>query len=329
MSQSLRDMQSGLSLFVTVSFVSWFTLRAVNNRFPKTLNGADRSKWIQYWRERDQDEAFLQEVQGVRALDWVRAQNKHCLQRLGDPAQSAVYSKILSILDSKEKIPYPFVLGTFVFNFWQDEQNPRGVLRRTSMTQFLRRAQQQRMKDTEEEEIWTVVLDIDELNKREGESWVYKGLVYCDTEDVKDTPENDEDTPEDTQSFQRCLLKLSRGGSDALVCREFDLRSFSFVTEDAFFIPEGKSYVSWRDKDTLFVGADLGSDSLTESGYPRTVRLLARRGTLFAAPILERHLKIRIDHLGSASRSQRQRIEAGGGGNSPQQHGSSRRAARP
>eukprot|EP01031_Cornospumella_fuschlensis_P042477 gene42477-51892_t len=267
MSKSLRDIPTtGLALFATVSFVSWLTLSAVNSRFLKTLKGADRSKWIQYWQEREQDDAYLQEVQGAKALEWVRAQNKHCLQRLGDPSKSPVYDKILSILDSKEKIPYPFVLGNYVFNFWQDEKNPRGILRRTTMRKFLRRAQQKNAKDAAaatgaEEDIWTVVLDVDELNKQEGESWVYKGLVYCDTEDIAPATEDEE---EDTQSFQRCLLKLSRGGSDAVVCREFDLRSFSFVSREdgGFLVPEGKSYVSWRDRDTLFVGADLGADSL-------------------------------------------------------------------
>ena len=50
---------------------------------------------------------------------------------------------------------------------------------------------------------------------------------------------------------------LSRGGADAVVTREFDVVSKAFVP-DGFFLPEAKSRVDWRDRDTLYVGTDFG-----------------------------------------------------------------------
>ena len=89
-----------------------------------------------------------------------------------------------------------------------------------------------------------------------------------------------------TVAPSRTLLYLSRGGSDAKVCREFDLTKKTFVPTEqgqgqgqAFYIPEAKSQVSWIDEDTLLVGTDIKDGaSMTDSGYPRVNRLW-KRGT--------------------------------------------------
>ena len=54
-------------------------------------------------------------------------------------------------------------------------------------------------------------------------------------------------------TYSRIILKLSNGGADATVCREFDILEKSFV-KDGFCLEEAKSYVSWKDLDTLLVG---------------------------------------------------------------------------
>ena len=74
-----------------------------------------------------------------------------------------MFSDALKILDSKEKIPVTKI-GDFYYNFWTDEKNPRGLLRRTTLLKY------------KSKEPWDVVLDIDALGKAEGESWVYKGM---------------------------------------------------------------------------------------------------------------------------------------------------------
>lgn len=51
--------------------------------------------------------------------------------------------------------------------------------------------------------------------------------------------------------------------------------SEDFVTIDPFEIPEAKTRASYKSRDVLLVGSafeDSPEDSLTDSGYPRTVR---------------------------------------------------------
>jgi prolyl oligopeptidase len=78
----------------------------------------------------------------------------------------------------------------------------------------------------------------------------------------------------------RTLVALSRGGADAVVRREFDLKQKAWVEakDGGFSLPEAKSRCAWQSRDVLLVGTDLGEGSLTDSGYPRTVREW-RRGT--------------------------------------------------
>ena len=109
---------------------------------------------------------------------------------------------------------------------------------------------------------WETVLDIDALAKAEDENWVYKATAWL------------------APDYERCLIKLSRGGTDASVHREFDMVAKRFV-EGGFALPEAKSGVTWLDRDTLLVGTDWGEGSLTESGYPRVAKRW-KRGTPLA-----------------------------------------------
>ena len=213
--------------------------------------------------ERDGEHAWLEEVLGERALAWVRAGNEEALGRLGgDPTGSTLYNRLYSILTSKDKIPHLSKVGGAYYNFWTDDENPRGVLRRTTLESYR----------TGKPE-WEVVLSIDALNKEEGQSWVYKG--------------HDAYRPTDGSPPTRTLMHLSRGGADATVVREFDLRAKAFVAAEAggFVVPEAKTRVSWQSADALLIGTDFGDGrSLTDSGYPRTIREW-RRGTPLAASV--------------------------------------------
>ena len=138
--------------------------------------------------------------------------------------------------------------GKYFYNFWRDDQHVRGLWRRTTLDQYRRKQPR-----------WETVLDIDELAKQENENWVYAGTTCL------------------RPKYERCLLSLSRGGGDAVVVREFDTRTKTFV-KDGFTLPEAKSSVDWRDENTIYVGTDFGPGSLTSSGYPRIVKLW-KRGT--------------------------------------------------
>lgn len=195
---------------------------------------------------------WLEEVEGEKALEWVRAQNDRSLEVLeSDHRYAGFRQAAIEVLTSKERIPYGRIRGDWVYNFWQDQDHVRGIWRRTSRESY-----------ASEEPEWETVLDIDELAEKEGKNWVYKG-VDCFHDKEAD------------RYF--CLASLSDGGKDAIVRREFDLETLSFV-EGGFITPEAKQDAAWIDSDTLLIGTDWGEGSLTESGYPRILKRW-KRGT--------------------------------------------------
>ena len=206
------------------------------------------------WKSKDRN-AWLEDVLGPRSLSWVKQRNQQTLEKFGEPSQLKAYERILSILNSKDKIPYARKINNHFYNFWTDANNQRGLLRRTNKEEY-----------GKERTVWEIVLDVDELGKQENESWVWKGHSMC---------KMGSDKP-----VTRTLLKLSRGGADACVYREFDLVKKAFVPEEegGFVIKEAKSRVSWKDENTLLVGTNFGPGSLTTSGYPRVVKEW-KRGT--------------------------------------------------
>jgi prolyl oligopeptidase len=196
---------------------------------------------------------WLEDVQGERALAWVRARNATTRRALeGWPAFAGTRARLLEILDSRERIPAVTRRGDWLYNFWQDAANPRGLWRRASLAEYRK-----------PEPAWQVLLDVDALGRNEGVNWVFAGATCAGPGDG------------------RCILQLSRGGADATVAREFDIASRRFV-EGGFALPEAKTDVAWLDPDTLLVATDFGSGTLTESGYPRLVKRW-RRGTPLSA----------------------------------------------
>ncbi|MGZ5154907.1 MAG: prolyl oligopeptidase family serine peptidase [Caldimonas sp.] len=197
---------------------------------------------------------WLEDVGGERSLDWARARNAETARALEtSPDYAARYAKLLSIYDSRDRIPYVTRHGDWFYNVWQDENNKRGLVRRASLAEFAKA-----------EVPWQTVLDLDALGAAEKENWTWKSMECLG-------PEN-----------RRCLVSLARGGADATVVREFDTVARRFVEKDAFVLPEAKSDAVWIDADTIYVATDYGPGSLTESGYPRIVKRW-RRGTPLAA----------------------------------------------
>lgn len=202
---------------------------------------------------------WLEDVTGDAALDWVRARNAETTGSLRAAERfESLRHELRQILDADDRIPYVRRRGEYLYNFWQDEQHPRGLWRRTTLRDY--RAQQPD---------WQVLIDVDALAEQDGENWVWQGATVL------------------RPGYRRCLVELSRGGADAAVLREFDLDTLSFVA-DGFTLPEAKSSVSWIDADRLFVGTDFGEGSLTNSGYPRIVKEWHRGTPLSAArPVFE------------------------------------------
>lgn len=201
---------------------------------------------------------WLEEVEGAKALAWAKEQNQKTTTDLEKVKQyKPIYERTLQILDSQERIPSPDLHGDMVYNFWQDKEHARGIWRRTTLASYRSPAPQ-----------WETVIDVDALVKVDGIPWAWKGAECLPPEQ------------------RLCLVSLARGGSDAAVHREFDVSTKKFV-EGGFSLPEAKSFVSWRDENTLWVGTDFGPGSMTSSGYPRVVKLwkrgtpLAEAGTVF------------------------------------------------
>jgi prolyl oligopeptidase len=192
---------------------------------------------------------WLEDVEGDRSLDWVRARNAVSENQLAkDPGFETLRGELLAILDSNARIPYVGKMGEFYYNFWRDKQNPQGVWRRTTLAEFRK-----------DEPKWEVLLDIDALGKAEDTNWVWGG-AECLRPD-----------------YDRCLVNLSRGGADATVTREFDVSDRAFV-KGGFERPEAKGDLGWIDIDTVYVGTDFGPGSMTSSGYPRIAKQW-KRGT--------------------------------------------------
>ncbi len=192
---------------------------------------------------------WLEEIEGVEPLKWIETQNQKSQAALTTtPRYQRAEKDTLSILEAKDKIPTGYFMKDEIVNFWRDDIHVRGLLRKTSYAEYKKKTPR-----------WQTILDIDVLSKKENENWVFKGMECLEP------------------AYQKCLVSLSRGGKDATVTREFDLQKKKFV-EKGFTLPEAKTVVSWADKDHLLVATDFGAGSLTDSGYPRFVKLW-KRGT--------------------------------------------------
>jgi prolyl oligopeptidase len=186
---------------------------------------------------------WLEHVTGEVALDWVREQNAATVEELtGGERFERLRSEIREVLDADGRIPYVIRRGEYLYNFWQDAAHPRGLWRRTTLEEYRRTRPD-----------WQVLLDVDALATEEDENWVWQGATVL------------------RPGYGRALVELSRGGADATVVREFDLDTRGFVP-DGFTLPEAKSSVDWIDENRIYVGTDIGEDSLTTSGYPRLVQ---------------------------------------------------------
>ena len=195
----------------------------------------------------DDPHLWLEDVLGDAALAWVREHNAQARQALEAwPRFGETRDALRAILDSKDQIPYVARRGDFFWNFWRDDEHPRGLWRRTPLAGY-----------RQPHPAWEVVIDLDALAREEGENWVWHGAACL------------------APAYGRALVMLSRGGSDAQVVREFDIERRAFVA-GGFELPEAKSSVDWLDADTVYVATDFGPGSLTDSGYPRVVRRWSR-----------------------------------------------------
>ena len=198
---------------------------------------------------------WLEDIEGERALAFVDQQSRRTQETFGGRQFAIDRDALAAIFDRSDNIPYVTRSGGLLYNLWKDASNPRGLLRRTTLAEFRKAAP-----------VWETLLDVDRLAADEGQDWLLSW-----TKPLKGS--------------SRAIIALSRGGSDAVTLREFDLDTKAFVA-DGFTLAEAKSGVEWIDADTLLLSSALGDGMATTSGYARTVRLWRRGESSERAPVL-------------------------------------------
>jgi prolyl oligopeptidase len=204
--------------------------------------------------ERADPFVWLEQVDGERAMAWVRAEDAKTAAVLEQDARyPGLFKEALELAEAKDRIPEPQLIGGRILNRWQDAAHVRGIWRRTSLAGYQKSAP-----------AWMTILDLDALAVAEKANWFWSGA------DCEEPAE------------RRCMIGLSDGGEDAVTLREFDLRSARFV-DGGFSLPRGKQGAAWQDADTLLVSREWSPGELTSSGYPFVVKRIRRGQPLSAA----------------------------------------------
>jgi len=144
--------------------------------------------------------AWLEDLRSPRALDWVSAHTTTTLGELSkSPEYPALFADIKRVLDSREVIDYPQIVGERIYNLLRDEQHPRGLWRRTTWEGYLNGSPH-----------WESVFDFDSLAR------IGVARNFIAAECIK--PAN-----------RFCLLELTADGSDSTDLRELDVDARQFV----------------------------------------------------------------------------------------------------
>jgi len=243
-----------IRVFILFSFLTSCisTSKVQNDSSSENVSGGASSADPYIWLEDSKDPKVMKWVEQHNARSTAVLEKNERYKKISD--------EVREIVTAKDRIPYPkLVVGPnagMVRNFWQDQEHQRGIWRQTSLTDYQAPSPQ-----------WDTILDIDDLNRKEAKSWVYKGMECL-------PPEED-----------LCLLFLSDGGRDEVVVREFQVSTKSFV-QNGFEVPSAKTHINWIDRDRVFIGSNFGPDSITSSGYPRDVRIWERGTPLSSAKIV-------------------------------------------
>ena len=92
---------------------------------PSSVEQSDKYQW-------------LEDVTGERSLTWVKMQNARSAKVLeNDPRFSGLKEAALKVLESPDRLAIPRLHEGAVYNTWRDAEHVHGILRRTTLTDYL------------------------------------------------------------------------------------------------------------------------------------------------------------------------------------------------
>ena len=206
---------------------------------------------------------WLESPMDPKALAWAREQTARSEAALkGKAAYQEVFQDLQATLKASAPIPDVLLLGSRAVRFQRDTENPFGVLQVAS-------------RSAAGIDAWRTVLAVKDLRKSESKPYV---LQFYQFDDSCLPP-----------TFERCLLKLSVGGSDEIELREFNLSTGKFV-ENGFRSPASHISAVWLDQDHVAISHALYNAPKTAAGWGAAMFLwhrgeeLAKAKQLFTAP---------------------------------------------
>lgn len=204
---------------------------------------------------------WLETPQDPRALEWARVQTNAARRALESlPVSAKVGTELDAALRAAAPVPDLALLGTKAVRLLRDAGRPFGVLQVAAVGRDGRLG------------AWRDVLDAATLREADATPLELKWP-------------NEWDRPRDVclpPAYDRCMLRLSVGGSDEAELREFDLASGSFVT-GGYQLPASYSQVAWLNRDALLVTHTLGASPRTTAGLAAAVYLWRRGQPIEAA----------------------------------------------
>src|SRR5271154_7506737 len=142
--------------------------------------------------EQPDNYTWLEDIHGEKQLAWVKAENERTAAVLEKDSHFApLEAEALTVRESPDRLPRPEFRNGVVYNTWRDAEHVRGIVRRTTLKNYLTTGP-----------TWETVLDYDALSKTDKQSWVGEGLTCLQPED------------------ERCLVGLSAGGGRPATPRE-------------------------------------------------------------------------------------------------------------
>ncbi|MEM8591856.1 MAG: prolyl oligopeptidase family serine peptidase [Pseudomonadota bacterium] len=196
------------------------------------------------------------ETDEAQIAEFVARENARTVEALHDATHHADVARIKAILEDDSALRSVRRRGSWVYNYLQNANHPKGLWRRLPDGEKL-----------SVEADWQPVFDLDAFCAETGEDWHWRGAETC---------------PLDPE---RILIALSWQGSDQTRYIEWDLQNEKPV-QGGFDLGPERNAASWLDKDTLLYSTATGDGAATRSGWPGRVVRLPRGGAIEAAELV-------------------------------------------